>query len=42
VLGIHITGNKDTTGGVGDTLGTIDTAGVGDTYEVRSGTKCNV
>jgi hypothetical protein len=31
-LGIHITGNRDTIGGFGDTLGTIDTAGVGDTY----------
>ncbi len=30
VLRIHITGNRDTIGGFGDTLGTIDTAGVED------------
>jgi hypothetical protein len=32
VLGTHITGKRDTIGGIEDTLGTIDTASVGYTY----------
>jgi hypothetical protein len=34
VLRRHITGNRDTIGGFGDTLGKIDTAGVEDTYSI--------
>ncbi len=30
MLSIHIIGNRDTIGGFGDTLGTMDTAGVED------------